>query len=223
MQSFIHVASNRPALGFQPLNPSSERNWFLTILLLSNRTKRVPLYAKGKLPPVLVLANEAAAPSHPVGHGRIVAAALGAELHVATTWDEAHTTWPGLVAEFVAKVAGKEGVALPAEEKSESHGKNVTSADKVPAPPAADVGGASPAAAGAGGVFSDVADGLTISREELLRSSEICLGDATLSLFPEIVEGCKSYQPGASAPYVNNRTKGWNQAWWGCVQVVKRS
>ena len=69
---------------------------------------------KGKLPPVLVLANSAAH-GHPVENGRATAEALGAEFYEVDEFGKAAATWPGLIAEFVARVAQKEGVSIPAE------------------------------------------------------------------------------------------------------------
>jgi len=182
---------------------------------------------KGKLPPVLVLANAASYPGHPVRNGRAVASALGAEFSQVETYDEAAEKWPGLIADFVARVAVKEGIRLSEEYKgggSDLGGSggggsgsfSGTTSKGTPSEAAARVSGS------AEGVFSDVADGLTLTREALLRSSKMCIGDPTV--YPEMLMACKAYKPSGTTPLVTDadeetrrdffqETKGWNQAW----------
>ena len=51
----------------------------------------------------------------PVENGLATAEALGAEFYEVDEFRKAAATWPGLIAEFVARVAQKEGVSIPAE------------------------------------------------------------------------------------------------------------
>ena len=166
---------------------------------------------KGKLPPVLVLANSAAH-DHPVKNGQAVADALDAEFYKVNDYGEAATTWPGLIADFVDRVAQKEGVSIPVEtvgtrkmtpSTTPTQTNNTKSAAKV-----AKVGQAAAAAATnkedndptEEGVFADLADGLTLTRAEVYRSSRICIGH--MASHPDIVESCRQYVPDKFiAPY----------------------
>lgn len=155
---------------------------------------------KGKIPPVMVLANRAAV-GHPVENGASAAEAMGGDFHEAETFEQAARQWPRLIAKFVAKVAAKEGVKLSDDEQHLSTTTTATTKASAAADDAA-----------AAGVFSDVADGLTLTREELLRSSRMCVGDP--AVFPQMTEGCKSYDPGTFAPpHVTASTSAWSQAW----------
>lgn len=168
---------------------------------------------KGKLPPVMVLANAAAAPAHPVEHGRVVADALGAEFHVVETFEEAARKFPEYVADFVASVAAGEGALNASVTDSEKERERKQDASEAKP--------ASPAAAGGVNVFGDVADGLTLTPEELLSSSKMCTGD--VDMFPEITEGCKEYQYQHSSDGDANHSggigrvdadeDGWDQSW----------
>ena len=153
-------------------------------------------------PWVKVLAN-AEASGHPVSNGEAAAAAMGAEFYHAGSFDEAATTWPGLIADFVARVAVKEGVKLspdkvgtlpPTQAKP-----TMEEAESVVHAPA--------------GVFGNLAPGLTLSSADVLRSSQVCKGDH--SVFPEMLEPCAAYKVGSEGemPYVDEGTSAWTQAW----------
>jgi hypothetical protein len=114
---------------------------------------------KGRLPPVMILANRAAH-GHPAENGKAAATALGADFHSVDTFEEAAATWPALIADFVAKVAAAEGLILAAD----LAGTLVPTVGAAAAAAASASSSSSSSSAGAG-VFSDLADGLTLTRE----------------------------------------------------------
>ena len=62
--------------------------------------------------PAVVFGNHADEPAHPVENGRVVAQALGATFHEASTHEEALAKWPGVIADFVNGIARDEGIVL---------------------------------------------------------------------------------------------------------------
>ena len=151
-----------------------------------------------------MLAN-AEASGHPVANGEAAAAAMGADFYSAASFDEAAATWPGLIADFVAKVAAKEGVKLSPDKvgtlpptRAKSTMEEARSGSVIH-PPA--------------GVFGNLAPGLTLSSADVLRSSQVCKGDH--SVFPEIVEPCAAYKVSGEGevPYADELTSAWTQTW----------
>ena len=62
--------------------------------------------------PAVVFGNRADEPAHPVENGRVVAQALGATFHEASTHEEALAEWPRVIADFVNGIARDEGIVL---------------------------------------------------------------------------------------------------------------
>ena len=149
------------------------------------------------------MANAEAA-GHPVSNGEAAAAAMGAEFYSAESFDEAAATWPGLIADFVAKVAAKEGLKLSPDK--------VGTLPPTRAKPTMEE--ARSVVHASAGVFGNLAPGLTLSSADVLRSSQVCKGDH--SVFPEMVEPCAAYDAGSEEgekPYVDENTSAWTQAW----------
>lgn len=100
--------------------------------------------------PAVVFGNRADEPAHPVENGRVVAQALGATFHEASTHEEALAEWPRVIADFVNGIARDEGIVL--------------------APGAPD---STTDASGA------IVAGLTAPRDWLRASRQLCSGDPT--------------------------------------------
>lgn len=100
--------------------------------------------------PAVVFGNHADEPAHPVENGRVVAQALGATFHEASTHEEALAKWPGVIADFVNGIARDEGIVL--------------------APGAAD---------STTGATGEIVAGVVAPRDWLRATRQLCSGDPT--------------------------------------------
>ena len=100
--------------------------------------------------PAVVFGNRADEPAHPVENGRVVAQALGATFHEASTHEEALAEWPRVIADFVNGIARDEGIVL--------------------APGAAD---------STTGARGEIVAGMVAPRDWLRASRQLCSGDPT--------------------------------------------